>query len=40
VHTLFEERHPLYLQYADCVVDCADKTLEEIEDAVATLAEG
>lgn len=27
---LFEERYPLYIQYADITVDCADLTQEEV----------
>lgn len=31
---LFEERHPLYIEYADIVVDCAGLTQEEVCSAI------
>jgi len=31
---LYEERHPLYLQYAELVIDCAGKPQDEILSAI------
>ena len=30
IETLYEERHPLYVKYADFTVDCADMTPNEV----------
>lgn len=31
---VYAERHPLYMKYADIVIDCNDKTLEQLIDEV------
>ena len=30
IETLYEERHPLYMKYADFTVECADMTPNEV----------